>query len=232
MMGAWLFQVEGVVRLAPGHLMVFNTALGLAVVGTALIVGAMFPAARSRVQAGAGLAAGALGALVVMQHFLGVSIGIDWPGLHRLVAETTGNRSPGRMAPATGVTFMLIGAVLLLGPRVRNVTQAMAVRIGTLAIVAVGVTTIVGYVLNFSEMFETYWLTQVSLITAVLFILLAGALWLSWRADPGNALRLIKSEDIRIALAGAHAISIACRYCGLLADADAHGRRSPGRIRD
>ena len=215
MMGAWLFQKEGIVRLFPGYFMVFNAALGFAMVGTALVAGAILPAARKTVHTTAGLAIGALGALVLMQHLLGVNFGIDWPGLHLLLVETVGDRSPGRMSPATSVTFMAVGAVLFLAPRVRSLAPGIAVRTFTLAVAVVGVMTIVGFVLNFPEIIKTYWLAQVSLITAVVFIVLGCALWLSWRADPWNSVRLIRSEDIGIALAGALALATSIAVAGV-----------------
>ena len=135
MLGAWLFHMERIVRLVPGFLMVFNTALEFALVGTALVAGAIFPPARNALHTAAGLAIASLAALVLTQHLLGVSLGIDWPGLHLLLPETAGARMPGRMSPGTGVTFMLAAAVLFLAPRARSRVHAVLVRTFTLAIV-------------------------------------------------------------------------------------------------
>jgi diguanylate cyclase (GGDEF)-like protein/PAS domain S-box-containing protein len=215
MSAAWLFHMERIVRLMPGFLMVFSTALGFAVVGAALVAGAIFAAARNPLHTGAGLAIAALGAVGLAQHLLGVSLGIDWPALHLLLPETSGTRTPGRMAAATGAAFMLAGAVLFLAPRARSRVQVVSVRIFTLAVVAIGVLTIVGYVLNFPEVIATYWLARVSLITSVLFILLGCALWFSWRDDSWNSMRLITSEDNRISLAGTAAVATSIAAAGI-----------------
>ena len=202
MMAGWLLEVQAIVRVLPGFLMVFNTALGFAVAGGALSAGALAPGRRKAAQAGAGLVLATLGALVLAQHVLGASLGIDWPGLHTRMIDPGSNPSPGRMSPATCVGFMLVGAVLLLAPRARGTAQMLAVRVLTAALALLGLLAVAGYVLDLPDILDAYWLAQVSLPTAMSFILLALGLWLDWRGEPWNAQRLIRGEDDRIALAG------------------------------
>ena len=217
MLAAWLFHMERIVRLMPGFLMVFNSALGFTVVGTALAAGAIFPGSRKSVYTAAALAIVSLAMLVLTQHLLGVSLGIDWPALHLSLPETAGGRTPGRMSSATATAFLLAGAVLLLAPRARARARVhiVLVRTFTLAVVAIGVLTIVGYVLNFPEVLANYWLTKVSLINALLFIVLGCALWFSWRDDPWNSMRLISSEDNRISLAGTASVAASIAVAGI-----------------
>ena len=203
MMAGWVLEVRAIVRVLPGFLMVFNTALGFAVAGVALSAGALAPARRKAAQTGAGLALAALGALVLAQHALGVSLGIDWPGLHTWMIDPGRNPFPGRMSPATSIGFMLAGSVLLLVSRVRGTAQVLAVRTLTAAVAVLGLLAVAGYALNLPDILDAYWLTQVSLPTAMSFILLALGLWLDWRGESWNARRLIRGEDDRIALTGA-----------------------------
>ena len=60
------------------------------------------------------------------------------------------------MSIATCVTFILVGVVLVLAPRVRSVASATVVRALTVLIAAVGVLALVGYVLNLPEVLHAY----------------------------------------------------------------------------
>jgi diguanylate cyclase (GGDEF)-like protein/PAS domain S-box-containing protein len=203
MMAGWLFELKAVVRVFPGFLMVFNTAFGFACAGAALAAAALAPALRRAALTVAGCALVTLGALVLAQYIFGVNLGVDWPGLHSWMIDPGRNPFPGRMSPATSAGFMLSGVVFLLVPRASCAAQYLVVRGLTAAVGALGLAAVIGYVLNLPEILGAYWLKQVSLPTAVSFVLLSLGLWLGWRGEPWNAYRLIRNEDDRIALSGA-----------------------------
>ena len=203
MMAGWLLEREAIARAFPGFLMVFNTTLGFAVAGLALVIGTAAPAARRTVKTGAGLVLTGLGALVLIEHLLGVSLGIDWPRLHTWLPDPGGNRFPGRMSLVTSFAFVLAGAVFLVVPRARVAAHAYLVRALTAAVGVIGAISAAGYVLGLAEMLDFYLLVQVALPTAICFVALALGLWVDWRGEPWNAVRLFKREDDRIAVAGA-----------------------------
>src|SRR5688500_5300879 len=96
MVGWWL-QSSFLVRLQPANPpMVFNTALSFFLSGIALSL----PFARTERRRLPHLVAGALIAtialLVLAQHVLKTSFGIDWAGLHSWAPDPS--RTPGRMS--------------------------------------------------------------------------------------------------------------------------------------
>src|SRR6185295_11822220 len=214
MMAGWVFQLPAIVRVFPGFLMVFDTALGFAIAGGALAAGAFAPALRRSVHSGAGLVLAALGALVLAQYAFDLRLGIDWPALHAWLPDPRHNPNPGRMSAATGAGFFLAGAAFMIVPRVRGTAGVLLVRYLTAGIAAIGLTAAVGQALNLADILDFYWLNQVSLPTALSFLLLALGLWFDWRGDAWNALRLIRAEDDRIALAGALLLAVCIAATG------------------
>ena len=164
----------------------------------------------------AGLVLAGIGSLALAQHVFNVSLGIDWPALHNWMVDPGSTLTPGRMLPATGAGFVLAGVVFLLALRVRGMAQTFAVRALTFALGALGALAVAGYLLDFADVLEVYRLSQVSLPTALSFIVLSLGLWMDWRGEPWNAWRLLRGEDDRIALAGALVLAICILASGLV----------------
>ena len=203
MMAGWAFRQAWLVSLPSGYRMVFDTALAFAVCGLALVAGVVAPARRHAVKTLAGAALIALGTLILAEYLLGTSLGIDAPGLHAWLADPEPNPFPGRSSRVTAAGFVLAGLVFLTVPRARSVTAALAVRTLTLVLAALGAFAAIGHALSLPNMPAFYWLMQVSLATALCFVVIALALWLDWHAESWSAMHLVQREDERIAIAGA-----------------------------
>ncbi|GEM_PF-7002858 len=202
MMAGWVFRQESIVRMVPGFLMVFDTALAFAIAGLGLVVGALAPGSRRTVKTVTGIALVVLGSFVYFEHVFKVSLGIDWLELHTWLIDPGRNPFPGRPSPATAVGMVLAGTVFFLVPRVRTAIHGLVVGVLTIATGGIGVLAATGYLLGLPRMLEFYWLTQVSLPTATCFAALALGLWLDWRSQTSSAVPLVTREDERIALAG------------------------------
>ena len=203
MMAGWAFRQAWLVSLPSGYRMVFDTAMAFAVCGLALVAGVVVPARRHAVKTLAGAALIALGTLILAEYLLGTSLGIDAPGLHAWLADPEPNPFPGRSSRVTAAGFVLAGLVFLAVPRARSVPTALAVRTLTLVLAALGVFAAIGHALSLPNMPAFYWLMQVSLATALCFVVIALALWLDWHAESWSAMHLVQREDERIAIAGA-----------------------------
>lgn len=139
----WTLDSALLKGLAPDWVtMKANTATGLVLSGFALFLkastslrGMLGVRVARRLLAGLVLL---LGALSLSEYLAGVDAGIDqW--LFQEPAGTIGTLAPGRMAPATALCFMLLGAALLPDGktgRSRRVVSALAVSTAILALAA------------------------------------------------------------------------------------------------
>ncbi len=193
-MASWLLR-EPQLMPVTGYLMVFNTALCLALAAFALFFNA------SRLRAGIQTAIGAvivlLAGLVLFQHVTDYRLGIDWAGLHEWLDAS--NPQPGRMAPATSVALALMGACFVAMHHAKGKIAPYVVRGLAAAVMLIGLLSLIGLLLQLSVMFNTYLFREVSLPTAVCLVLIAGGQWLSapWPASARV------SEDDRIVYIGA-----------------------------
>jgi PAS domain S-box-containing protein len=141
----WVRDVEVLKTVFPGLVtMKVNTALGLALCGTALALLARPQAGKGARAAVAGLAAvvTALGALTLMQYLGGWDLHLD----QKLFPDSSLNKvstsSPGRMAPISALSFVFLGVAFLLSIRPtparwrHPVIGALAAAVGGIGVVA------------------------------------------------------------------------------------------------
>ncbi len=109
-----------------------------------------------------------LGLLTTSQYLLGVDFGID-PLLFREPAGTVRTLSPGRMAPATAVDFILLGGALaMIGfRRAILAAQSLALLAG-----ATGLLALEGYLYGAPNLHGLGHNTQMSIHAAALFVIL------------------------------------------------------------
>ena len=112
----WAFDLTRFEGVMPGlSAMKANTALALLMAGVALWLLQASPDAREllRIGRGCALAVALMGALTLVEYLCGWNLGIDQL-LFRDAAGAPEALAPGRMAPNTALSFILLGAALLL----------------------------------------------------------------------------------------------------------------------
>ncbi|MBD2461189.1 PAS domain S-box protein [Oscillatoria sp. FACHB-1407] len=118
-----------------------------------------------------------IGLLTVSQYLFHINLGID----QLLVVEpatAVGTSHPGRMAPLTAVSFILIGLALLFSSqRLQNFVQPIQAIVFTVGIIAFQA--LVGYAYKIEALYGISYYTQMAVHTALTFLLLCvGILYL------------------------------------------------------
>jgi diguanylate cyclase (GGDEF)-like protein len=181
----WALDIAAFKSVLPGMVtMKVNTAIGFILAGGALDLLATAPANPQRFNIARICACiiVAVGALTLTQDLLSLDFGIDqW--LFTEILPEGGAGTPGRMAPATAVNFILIGSSLLLcaaaADHRRDLAQWPALFAGFISLLAV-----VGYVYGASPLYKISIYTGMALHTALTFIVLSAGLLLL-RPDRG-----------------------------------------------
>lgn len=180
----WLLHLPALTEIRSGLVpMVFNTGLGFLLAGTALLLplsrGEQARPARTLI---ASLLIGLCG-LTLIELLLDRSLlGIDLAFLHEWYDY--GNKRPGRMAPNTALGFLVVAGAILMADRVRSRATALAAIGLTFAVLAIGMTGLVGYLLAPDLLFDWARSARMALHTASGMILTALGLWLAWsRSD-------------------------------------------------
>ena len=194
----WLLKIPELVRVVPGFApMVFNTALCFMLLGAALATASQ--TWRQRVQPMLGGFTIAIAVLVLSQDLFSIDVGID----HLFSADWLHDPRPHptRMAPNTAVAFILSGATLILfnlgrRPWVVNLARYMA-----LAVMLIGLTAVLGYLLKLEFLFAWYPNARMAVHTASGFTLLGIGLW-GYRRWTRTTSAAVDSPDERILLAG------------------------------
>ena len=187
----WSFDAPALKSVLPGLVtMKANTALCLVASALGLLLvrarhgnrqTAVVPAA---VPAVCGLLTLALGALTLVEYLTRSSLGID--ELFFADADTPATSFPGRMAPATALAFVGVGAAVALLARATSqpgwrVAPAVAAGAHALAIVpaAIGYVSLAGYAYDVPALSELGMFVSVALNTAAALSFLAIALLLT-----------------------------------------------------
>ena len=121
-----------------------------------------------------------------------VDLGLDLPEIHRWL-EDTRNLS-GRLSPFTEIAFLLAGVALLLDPAERDTGRWL--RWLTVTVFFTGLLTIAGYLIGIDDLLSAYLFHLMAPTTALCFMMLGAALWLSWRGAEWN--RNVEAADRRI----------------------------------
>ncbi len=207
----WASRNATLVQIRPDFTaMVVATALSFLLAGLALAAPARQGAAWRR-YGGAVIILVAL--LELIQHFAGVSIGLDLPPVHAWLAD--GNSRPGRMAPNTALGLLLTGAVLLMTDRIQSRLAAGLVQGATFGVLLLGLTGLVGYSLQLDLIYPSFTATRMSIPTAILMIVVGFALWSSWSESAWLKTQMIYREDEKIVIVGAAILIIVAITAGV-----------------
>lgn len=165
----WHTGNYALVQLHPTFVpMQYNTALGFLAAGLGVLA---LAADRPRLSAGAGWAALLIGAVTGSQYLFGFNLGIDELLMdHEVTVQTS---DPGRMAPNTALCFSIAGLTLVLAVMLRDggARQILA-RIGGLALLALSVVAMLGYLSGVETAYGWANLTRMALHTALGFLIL------------------------------------------------------------
>ena len=167
----WQFEIPGLKSVLPGFVeMKVNTAICFILAGLSLALLACknrsaFKTLLSRVSA---VVMALIGALTLCQYLFGIDFGIDQ--LFFLEpANAVDTLSPGRMAPSSAVSFILLGVAMFAVDYRRGVAAAQRLALLTGVI---GLLPLMGYLYGATSDIGVGHYTQMAVNTAVLFIIL------------------------------------------------------------
>ena len=201
----WLFDLEPLKRVLPGLVaMKVNAALCFVLAGLSLRLLAREPADERAQQArkaawGTAIAVACaavvalVGLLTLCEYLFALDLGLDQLVL-REEEGAIGTAAPGRMAPATALNFLLLGAALLLlhwdRPHrrwLRGLARALAAVAGLIGLLAV-----IGYAYRLTSLYALPGATQMPVHAALTFMLLAPGVV---AARPGSGLPAVPTSD-------------------------------------
>lgn len=164
----WKFEISVLKSILPGYVsMKANTAIGFILAGMSLtLLGFNITILSCRLSIFFAAITGVIGLLTLIQYIFNINLGIDQLFFQEPVG-TVGTLSPGRMAPATAVNFLLLGAALLIILFRKNIVIAHRL---TLLIGIIGLMPLLGYLYKVKEFIGISYYTQMALHTAILFI--------------------------------------------------------------
>jgi signal transduction histidine kinase/ActR/RegA family two-component response regulator len=169
----WIIGVEALQgQFAAGITMKANTAIGLILLGLALLLTARTTSSSwpDRLGRALAVAAAAIGFATLFEHVTGVDLGID-QALFREAAGAIATTSPNRMGIPAASAMPLVGlAILFLGARARrNVVPSQAFAAITILIMLFP---LIGYILNMPSLYGIA-VTGIAFSTAIAFTLAA-----------------------------------------------------------
>ncbi|MEC5126734.1 ATP-binding protein [Verrucomicrobiales bacterium BCK34] len=163
----WLVKSQQMVQISPGFApMQFNTALMFMIVSVGAISGVTL---RKGAAIGCALVVFVFCAMTIVQYLLHCDFGLDTIFIDPFVVERTSH--PGRMAPNTGICFML-GSLAVIGLSLGE----RGLRLNSMAgsvILAISILSLYGYVTHTEKAYGWGDLTRMALHTSVAFFLLA-----------------------------------------------------------
>ena len=171
-LAGWFFDIPNLKSVLPGFVtMKANTAVGFVFGGLSLaLLGRATRFERNRRLSRACAAATALlGFLTLSQYLFGLDFGMDQL-LFREPAGAVGTLSPGRMAPATAINFLLLGCALSLVGFRRAIPAAQWL---SLLAGLMGLLPLLGYLCEAPNLYGIGRYTQMAVHTAFTFIILS-----------------------------------------------------------
>lgn len=168
---AWFLHKESLIVILPHSAsMKFNTALGFALSGAALLL-----FARPRWSVWPARIVALLGALTLVEYLAGIRLGIDELVVKDFVPTLT--TYPGRMAPQTALCFVLfgVGLMIALAGSEREKSWPWLNLIGSMVSIA-GLSTLWGYLFNLPYAYAWGTDAGTAVHTALGFVLLGAGL--------------------------------------------------------
>lgn len=195
-LAGWGWGFTAVTDLMTGVNMKVNTALGMFLVGLALVLCHSAPPRIRWLSGVVSLAALLLGGVTLMEYITGIDAGIDTLWREDPSADWAG-RSPGRMSQLTAMALVLLGSAGVAMCARAGVTAAQVLALGVIAI-ALYAFSAFGYHGMDSQASFSYF-HPVALHSAVLSLLLSLG-WLAARPDVG-IMRVLAARSFGGALA-------------------------------
>lgn len=169
----WIFHVRFLVQPIPGAVpMQFNTALGMLLIGLALIV-----AHRKSpwIFAALGAATALIGIATISQYAAGRSLGFD--DLFVKAWITNGFTGPSAMAPNTAVCFLILGSALItMSLKLRGEKGYYYVALAGAIVSSLGGIALCGYIFGIETAYGWGMFTRMAPTTAFCFILLGAGI--------------------------------------------------------
>jgi PAS domain S-box-containing protein len=174
----WYLHEPALIQVNPAFVpMQYNTALGFALGGLALLGLAWSRPRIGKITASIVLL---IGVLTLIEYSFGVDLHIDQLFMEHYIDLQTSN--PGRMAPNTALCFSLTGLTILLAIvfHDRHRITSTTATLGAL-IISLGVTALAGYVIGVESAYGWGHMTRMAIHTAAGFIILgAGLVAFAW----------------------------------------------------
>lgn len=170
-LAGWVFNVQFLKGPIPSLVGIkANTAFGLLAIGTALLLTTSKPSPRSRrtAQLLGGLAI-LIGTLTLAEYLLGRNLGIDQLIFRDLSAVDA--VPPGRPAPQTAITFILLGSALVLLQAETIKSRLLGALAGSSFVISLSA--VIGYAFEVSRLDGFPRSTPIASLTAVALLLLS-----------------------------------------------------------
>ena len=177
----WYLHEPTLIQVSPAFVpMQYNTALGFALGGTALLlVSLQMP----RMALVAGALVLAIGSLTLVEYVFLIDLHIDQLLMQHYIDLETSH--PGRMAPNTALCFSLTGLAMIIVTVASGFRRmpATAAAIGVI-IIGLGITAFTGYVVGVESAYGWGHLTRMAIHTAAGFIVLgSGIVGYAWSEE-------------------------------------------------
>ncbi|OGV41228.1 MAG: hypothetical protein A2X48_18580 [Lentisphaerae bacterium GWF2_49_21] len=192
-LAGWMFDIPSLKSVLPWFVtMKANTAVAFALAGLSLMLLALKNPSLLVQRLSQVFAAfvALIGFLTICEYLFGVQLGIDQLFFRESV-DAVGTLSPGRMAPNTAITFILLGCTLILVNFRRSIpsAQRLALLIGIM-----GVVPLIGYLYGATVFIGIGYYTQMAVHTAVLFIIVGSGVIMLHPAD--GFMRTVTSDKM------------------------------------
>lgn len=211
----WIAHVPSMTQLFTNSVpMVFNTAACFLLLGIALLTSRSHAGQLMVVRTCIGVFLIWLCSITIVEFTFDASLGIDLPSLHTWFDY--GNTRPGMMAPNTALGFITAGVILLLNDRVISRRRAILLVLATFALLTIGLTGLVGYLLAPDLLYGWARSARMAIHTASGMLLAAMGFWIAWSKSDWYAAQGYFREDQKIRFLGATILAIVTMTVGMI----------------
>lgn len=213
-LAGWLLQNQAMVSIVPGSVaMTINTALLFLSAGVCLLL-VLQDGLAGRITAWCSGLLIVLPAIILLEHALDISLGIDLAHVHAALDPM--QPRPGRVAPNACLAFLLTGVVLRLRRRASHSKPVQLVlSILTITVLVIGLAGLFGYLLNLETMYQIASFNRMAAATAFGIGMMGFGLWFLTRAVIAREARLLAHEAQRITRLSAEVLAILAIVAGL-----------------